>query len=373
MTAKSFLLISLIFVLFSLDTQAQHRKLKKIQKYIDEATAENLSGIAIYIKSPKYGKWTGTSGFSDLENQIPLSKQDVFSMASIGKMYNAVAALKLAEEGRFQLDDKISLYLPKEIIENLPGADAVTIRHLLGQTSGFVNYNKDPELNRLYLSGQLKLDTLSHLEALSMTIYGKPLRNIPGTEYHYSSTNFMLMAMIMDKVVPEGHSEYLRKMVGRYPNTYYRQTPLSHFVNHYGDLNKDETLENLTKQTIETTNWYIGDDGVYAPIGEAARFLEDLMKGKILNEQSLKEMTTWDNEKSPDYGLGLMADKSFPYKFLMGHSGRGIGNTMDLYYFPKQDMSLAVFCNTGLRSAHPTFRNTYFKMRAKIVKKLFLF
>jgi D-alanyl-D-alanine carboxypeptidase len=103
-----------------------------------------------------------------------------------------------------------------------------------------------------------------------------------------------------------------------FSNTYYRQTPTHKNVTYYGDLNQDEVAEDVTAQTIETTNWFIGDDGVYATIEDAAHFLQDLMKGKILNQQSLKEMTTWNSDKKPDYGLGLMADKSFPYKFLIG-------------------------------------------------------
>ena len=167
----------------------------------------------------------------------------------------------------------------------------------------------------------------------------------------------------------------MRKLIGQhgFSNTYYRQTPPHKNVTYYGDLNKDEVAEDVTAQTIETTNWFMGDDGVYATIEDAAHFLQDLMKGKILNQQSLKEMTTWNNDKKPDYGLGLMADKSFPYKFLMGHSGRGIGTTTDLYYFPKQDMTVAIFCNNGLRAAAPGFGKSYNKMRARIIKKLFLF
>jgi D-alanyl-D-alanine carboxypeptidase len=84
-------------------------------------------------------------------------------------------------------------------------------------------------------------------------------------------------------------------------------------------------------------------------------------------------MTIWNDVSKPDYGLGLMADKSFPYKFLIGHSGRGIGMTTDLFYFPEQDMTVAIFCNMGIRAALPEFKKAYLKMRKKIVKKLFLF
>ncbi len=351
------------------------RKYKKIEKYLQQATKEKLAGVVIYVQAPDYGEWTAASGYADLKNQEPLQKDHIFSMASIGKMYNAVAVLKLAEEGRIRLDESITRYLPVEITDHLPNANKVTIRHLLGHQSGLINYEADPELVRLYSSGLLRLDTLTHVNALKQYVFDRPALCLPGSAFHYSSTNYMLLAMIMDRIVPEGHSDYLRRLITShgYANTWYRQTPSQKNVHYYGDLNRDEVKEDLTAQTFETTNWFIGDDGVYGPIEEAAHFLQDLMKGNILNQQSLTEMQRWNNNKKPDYGLGLMADKSFPYGFLLGHSGRGIGVTTDLYYFPKQDMTVAIFCNTGLRGAAPGFRKAYNKMRARIVKKLFLF
>ncbi len=83
--------------------------------------------------------------------------------------------------------------------------------------------------------------------------------------------------------------------------------------------------ENLTVQTVDTTNWYSGDDGIYAPIEEASLFLEKRMNGEILSEETFSQMTSWNNEKNPDYGLGLETTAGFPFHFLMGHSGSGIG------------------------------------------------
>jgi D-alanyl-D-alanine carboxypeptidase len=374
--ARGILILSFVYALLVFkNSQAQPRKTEKIQKIINRATSDLLPGISVYIKNSKNGEWIGVAGFADVEHKTPLQKNHVFAIGSIGKMYHAVAVLKLTEEGRLKLDDKISSNLPDEIIANLPNGELITVRHLLGNTSGLTNYEADPVLNELYISGKLSLDTLTHLNALRRYVFGKPAQGMPGEAYHYSSTNFMLLAMIMNNLIEQGHTDYLQKDVlvkNGFANTFYRQTPSQHLVNHYGDLNQDGQIENLTKQTIETTNWFMGDDGIYAPIDEAAHFLESLMKEKILSKESLKEMIIWNDPKKPDYGLGLMADKSFPYKFLMGHSGRGIGMTTDLFYFPEQDMTVAIFCNMGIRGAAPEFKKAYLKMRSKIVKRLFL-
>lgn len=368
------LLLLILSVLSLVNGYSQTKKQKKIQTLINKATTETLPGIAIYVNESKSSEWIGVAGFADVEHKIPLQADHIFALGSIGKMFVAVAALKLAEEGRLGLDDKISLYLPDEIISNLANGPFITVRHLLGNTSGLYNYESDPQLNKLYLSGQLKLDTVAHLQMLRRYVFGKPSMSKPGEAFHYSSTNFMLMAMIMDSLIPQGHTVYLQQLLAKhsFTHTFYRQTPPDDMVNHYGDLNQDGQIENLTVQTIETTNWFMGDDGIYASIGEASHFLELLMKGGILTEESIREMTTWKDPKKPDYGLGLMADKSFPYKFLMGHSGRGIGMTTDLFYFPKQEMTVAIFCNMGIRASDPKFKKAYLNLRSKLVKRLFL-
>lgn len=348
---------------------------RKMQRYLDAATRDGLGGVAVFIQEGPSKKWVGSSGYANKESKEALEPRHIFSLASVGKMYNAVAVFKLMEEGKLKLDDPIGNYLPKEIIDNLPNASRVTIRHLLGHTSGWQNYDTDTVLNRLYLSGKLKLDTLTQLNALRRYAYGKPALAEPGSAYHYSSTNYLLLAMIMDRVTREGHTAYVRNLLSEleFSATYYRETPPRASVQYYGDPNQDGQLENLTRQTVETTNWFSGDDGIYSNAWEAARFIRLLMSDSILRKESLVLMKTGNTGIRTDTGLGLMADKSFPYGQLYGHSGRGIGTTTDVYYFPKRDLTIVILCNTGIRGSAPEFRKVYLKMRTKIVKKLFLF
>ena len=351
------------------------KSFRKIQRYLDDATVSELTGVVVHIQEGSSGVWIGSAGYVDNKTQERVDKDKVFSLASVGKMYTAVAAMKLVEQGTLGIDDMISKYLPAEIIRNLPNGSKVSIRHLLGHTSGWQNYDSDSALNRLYLSGKLKLDTLTHLNALRRYAYGKPALAEPGKAYHYSSTNYLVLAMIIDRVVPEGHTVYLRNMLAAHglTNTYYRESPPARNVHYYGDLNLDGVVEDLTPQTFETTNWFAGDDGVYAPAAEAARFIRRLMKDSILHPATLTLMKTGNIGIKNDTGLGLMADKSFPYGQLYGHSGRGIGTTADVYYFPKRDLSVVILSNTGIRASSPKFKKAYLKMRSKIVKKLFLF
>jgi len=348
---------------------------KKIQKYLDAAVEENLSGVLVYIKCPDKGIWIGAAGYSDKAQNIPIKPSDIIALASVSKVYIAVSVFKLIEQGILALEDRIAKYLPSHIIKNLPNGDIITIKQLLNHTSGLFNYEFDSTLNELYLSNRLRLDTVSHEEALERYVFGKEPLSYPGEEHHYSSTGYKLLAMIMDELLPRGHTEFVREMIrdAGMSETFYRETPTNNNIRYYGDLDKDGVQEDISDKVFETTNWFIGDDGLYSRIDEVGIFIEKLIKGKILGEEALSQMMTWNDEKNPDYGQGLFPDKSFPYKFTVGHSGRGIGSTTDVYYFPKQEITIAILSNTGLRAAASQFRRTYLKLRNRIVKKIFLF
>jgi D-alanyl-D-alanine carboxypeptidase len=105
---KIILLSILFFAISTGDSYGQSRKLKKIQKIIDEATARHLVGVAVYIKTSEGNEWIGVSGFQHKESGKLMETGSIFATGSIGKMYNAVAALKLIEQGRLQLNANIS-------------------------------------------------------------------------------------------------------------------------------------------------------------------------------------------------------------------------------------------------------------------------
>src|SRR5579872_5310607 len=117
MTKKPLILIIIFTGLLSASIAQQlsrakpPRKFRKIQKYLDQATTERLMGVIVYIQSPKHQEWIGVSGFSNLETKDRIQKDNIISLASIGKMYNAVAVMKLVDQGRIRLDGKIANYL----------------------------------------------------------------------------------------------------------------------------------------------------------------------------------------------------------------------------------------------------------------------
>lgn len=364
--------ISYAFIVVTTNAFSQSGKIEKLQKALDKAVAAGLVGISFYVDHPDLGSLTLNSGHADLANKIPMTSNRIFSLASVGKTYTATAMMLLAQENKIDLDGKIATYLPSEVIEGITNANQVSVRQLLNMTSGFYNYDRDPELNRLYLEGKLSLDTVSHLDILRKYAFNKPAVSQPGETVSYSSTNYVLLTMIMDRVLGYDHTEFINRKIIQplgLKNTSYRTVDEARLTQHYGDLENDGRLEDITHMSVETTNWFKGDDGIYATAEESAIFMKSLLRGRIVNESSLGQMKQWVDK---NYGLGLMYDKALPYKEVIGHTGRGIGSTIDVHYFPRQEITISILCNTGKRVGDRKFRKAYNKLRNRIALILFV-
>ncbi|MEO6000091.1 MAG: serine hydrolase [Chitinophagaceae bacterium] len=111
------------------------------QALLDEYVKKGVPGLVVLIKTPNEGLWIGTSGYSGIEVKTPMQKCNIVYSASIGKTFFAVAIMKLAEEGKLNLDDKINQYLHVDICDKIPSGNTATIRNLLGQRAGISNWN----------------------------------------------------------------------------------------------------------------------------------------------------------------------------------------------------------------------------------------
>lgn len=373
-------LITFIGLFFSIQLAfSQHgvKKFEKIQHYLDKATQEGLIGVSVYIKHPSWGSWTGVSGWADKNKQEKLTPDHLMFVASVGKTYAATATMLLAEEGKLSLDDLIANYLPDSIISCFEYGEKITIRHLLSMTSGIFNYERIPALFNGYLEGNIQLDTLSHEKVVCNYLSKEKALFPPGQSYHYSSSNYLLLGLILDQILQKDHAIYYQERLfpkSQLKTTFYRNAqPLSQKISAaYTDLDKNGEVDDWTKEQQETTEWFTCDDGIVTTAAEAGKFMEALLTGKVVNPASLEAMQQWVMPKKEDYGLGLMHDKSFPYGHAIGHSGSAIGAAAEVYYFPKQKITVAICSNTGKRMSHPKYAKAYYKLIKRIALKLFL-
>jgi CubicO group peptidase (beta-lactamase class C family) len=159
-----------------------------VQEQLDEAIGHGFDGMIVYVdqagKPPQYF----TSGWHNRESEIPAKPQALFKIASISKLYDAVAVTKLVRAGKLSLDKTIADYLP-ELVGSIENADRITLRLMIQHRSGIPNFTDAPNF--------WAEPTETYEEGLAL-IQGKPANFEPGEDYEYCNTNYLLINMIMD-------------------------------------------------------------------------------------------------------------------------------------------------------------------------------
>ena len=144
-------------------------------------------------------KGSGHVGSTDL-----ISDTTSLHIASVSKTITAMAVLKLAQDGKLNIDDEASKYLPGF---NYPG---VTVRTLLNHRSGLPNY--------VYFMEELGWDKktfVTNEDVLSFLINRKEelkkYIGLPNTRFTYCNTNYALLALLIEKVSAKKFPDYLQE------------------------------------------------------------------------------------------------------------------------------------------------------------------
>ncbi|GIH98811.1 serine hydrolase domain-containing protein [Planobispora takensis] len=142
------------------------------------------------------------SGVADLETRETVPLDGRFRIASDTKPFVAAVVLQLAGEGRLSLDDAVERHLPGVVRGHGHDGRAITIRHLLGHTSGIYDHSVDPEWNPFATRKTFDERRFDHYEPEELVAVAMrhPPAFAPGTAYAYSNTNYVLAGMIIRKV-----------------------------------------------------------------------------------------------------------------------------------------------------------------------------
>jgi CubicO group peptidase (beta-lactamase class C family) len=176
------------------DSSVNNPKNSAYQALLDKYVKKGLPGLIVLIRTPAEGLWIGASGYARIEDRTPMKKCKIVYSASIGKTYCAVAIMKLIEEGKLSLDDKINLYLPADVCDKIPNGNIATIRNLLGHRAGIPNCDYQPQFIADVLNDPFSIAT----DDLIKYVYCKKPLFVPGEGYEYSSTGYEIMASVYD-------------------------------------------------------------------------------------------------------------------------------------------------------------------------------
>lgn len=329
-----------------------HPKADALQQKLDQIVSLGVPGIVIALKDAD-GVWASTSGLSKIETKTAMEICHLQFGQSVAKTYMATAILLLYEEGKIDLDEKASSYLPASAIDDIANADEATVRMLLNHTSGIAEYNDKADYVTYLLQHPLhEFTTNDYLDY----VRGESAKFSPGEKYSYTNTNYILLALIADGITGD-HKQFIRQKIiaahGLHNSFYHNEGFMDYpdLVNTYWDRYSNEKIENCSDMHRINVGSLIGDDGIIATPIDYITFLEKLLTNQILTEATMEEMLDFVPTK-PDgqngYGLGIHQEFYKDRYEELGHTGGGIGAGCLLGYYTDSDTYYFMAINLGV-------------------------
>ncbi len=331
----------------STPSSADHPRDEALQQSLEAAVQDGIPGLVVAIADAD-GVWEGSAGFADLGRQTPMQTCHRTRIASVTKTFVAVAVLQLVEQGTLSLDDTVAEWLP-ELADDLPHARQVTIEQLLSHTSGVYNF----------LDVQLVLDlfnrptrTWTAQEGIDLALQ-HDADFVPGADWSYSNTNYLLLGRIVEAATGEPHEEVLQESIfvplGLSDTTYAPDRfRFDGVVHGYFDLMGDMVL---VDSTDTYANSLVGADGGMV---SSARDLLAFGQALYTHDQLLEADTravmlpTVDTGEAlfPLYGLGVEQWEEGGVKGV-GHGGHEFGYRTWLYHFEDAGLTMALWMNAS--------------------------
>jgi len=335
------------------DSSQSHPRNQAYTKLITKYNKLGLPGIALLIKD-KYGTWVGAAGKADINKNIDFAPGQVSKIASVTKLMIGTLVFKLMEDsvnthiGYKDLNFKINTWLPNEVLKNIANGFEVTLGQLLNHESGIPDIIEENDFYLAVLNNPNK--KWSQTELLKF-IDGTKAVFAPGDTAIYSNTNYVLLSMILEKISGKNHAELLREKIFKplkLENTFYQpfdDLP-SCTAQGYYDLYRNHTLVNVSNFITGSGNGY---GGVYSNVIDMYLFIDALLVSKtILSQSSLDRMTRFGKKDGSNrYGYGIMKKFIEREDYGLGHSGRDLGYTANLFYFPDKNVIHAFVINYG--------------------------
>jgi CubicO group peptidase (beta-lactamase class C family) len=317
------------------------RRDKAIEEMADALVPEMLRerkipGAAVAVVSGDTVVFAKGYGSADLEKQTPVTSETVFQLASTTKPFTAAVIMRLVEEKKLSLDERLVRYLgwlPKQY-------ESLTIRQLLTHTSGVRR-----DLRRENVD-EFSIDEFKRRLEASEAAFP------PGTKWEYSNTGYTLLALAAEEITGKSFGQLLREQIFeplRMGSADYRGTETRP-----NDAVGYELVEGELKRMPRVFSGW-GNSGIQANVVDVAKWVVSLSKRSLLSAESYEAMETparfangeearfeFGGEKKASYGLGWFLT-SYRGKKLVTHGGAIAGFSSEVNRF--DGLSIIVLSN----------------------------
>ena len=327
---KTPILIGCLF-LFQL-SQAQDKS-----KQIDEvatryASFNKFNGSLLVAEKGKILLQKGY-GYRDVAAQLPNDPQTIFLVGSITKEFTAAVILKLAEQKKLALTDRLSKYYP-----DFPKGDSITIQNLLTHTSGIFS----PDGKDIWDQSSQITNERQVLDFLK----SKPLDFKPGEKYSYSNSGYMLLAYIIQKITGKSYENVVSEMIFKPLH----MTRSGFYFTALKDKNKARGYWTFSAAEYQAgppadPTQFIGSGEIYSTVDDLYKWHRALQTGKILSK-ALQQQAYRPFKK--EYGYGWEMADSVNGRQVVGHAGRMLnGFEAKMLRVPDDDLFIILLNNNA--------------------------
>jgi CubicO group peptidase (beta-lactamase class C family) len=286
-------------------------------------------------------------GLADQETSVPNTPQTQFAIGSITKSFTAMSIMILKERRLLTLQDPICQYLP-----DCPAAwQPITLQQLLTHTSGIYDLSLNPDFQTIGTCQEHKPEEL-------MALYKDHALDFPpGSQFHYSSSGYQLLGMVIEKVSGQRYDDFVQEnILDPLGMADTRNNSASHpLSNRATGYSQDSWTQEKIKAPCYDSSMFFAEGGLYSTVEDLYKWDQALYTNHLVSKESLRQIftSTVTVVASPGftvppgiwyYGYGWMITQQSGHR-LIKHGGRIPGFTAYLARYPDDQLTIIILSN----------------------------
>jgi len=323
---KGFLLC--LFVLITLPSVAQNLE-ADINAYMSEQYTAETPGFSLLVAKNGQAIYKNGFGMANLEVGVKAAPKHVFEIGSITKQFTAVSILMLEEQGKLNIDDEITKFIPDYPTQG----KTITIHHLLNHTSGIMSYTNMASFMSLARTDMTPTELID-------TFKNEPMEFDPGTAFNYNNSGYIILGHIIEVASGVSYAEFIQTnifdTIGMSNSYYGSMTQLiPNRANGYSETDAGYRNANYLSLTLP-----YAAGSIMSTTEDLLMWQNAISANTLIKRSSLEKAingSTLSTGKAIPYGYGWSAGDINGSK-TVEHSGGIFGYTTNGIFLPEENV-----------------------------------
>lgn len=295
-TILKFLLVAITVLSLDFQSKVYAQSLEtEIDNLLEAKYAPDAPGATFLISKNGNTIYRKAFGLSNLELNVPMKPENVFEIGSMSKQFTAISILMLSEQGKLNLDDEITTFIP----DYPTNGHKITIHHLLTHTSGIKSFTSMRAL------GGISKKDLTPIELIDF-FKNEPMDFAPGEKFKYNNSGYVILGHIIEAVTGESYADFVEKHIFKALGM-----EASQYASHSKVIkNRASGYHNrdgyINKRHISFTLPY-ASGSLMSTIDDMHKWQEAIKNNVLISKETTKKAFTnytLNNGESVNYGYG---------------------------------------------------------------------